>query len=154
MLDRLGAALRSLARRELPDGRVAHAGRVRVVRPCTDHAGLLDAMFHMLREAGAGRPAAMVRLLDVLAGVASIERDPARRREIRRHVGLAAEAALRGAPDGAAKADATWRRDPALEALSYPRRRGAVTGSARERHFSRAGSRACHEATPAHRFSR
>jgi len=118
VLDRLGAALCSLAGRELPEGRVARAGRVRVARPSTSYAGLLDAMFHMLRESGAGQPAAMIRLLDVLAAVASIERDPARRREIRRHVGLAAEAALRGTPDAAAKADTTRRRDRALEALA------------------------------------
>lgn len=111
VLDRLGAALCSLAERELADGRVCRAGRVRVARPSTDYAGLLDAMFHMLRESGAGQPAAMIPLLDVLAGVASVERGPARRREIRRHVELAAEVALRGTPDGAAKPDtARWRR--------------------------------------------
>lgn len=117
VLDRLGAALCSLAGRELADGRVWRAGRVRVARPSTDYAGLLDAMFHMLRESGAGQPAAMIRLLDVLAGVASVERDPARRREIRRHVELAAGAALRGTPDDAAKADTARRRDRALAAL-------------------------------------
>ncbi len=60
----------------------------------------------------------MIRLLNVLAGVASVERDPARRREIRRHIGLAAEAALRGTPDDAAEADTMGRRDRALEALA------------------------------------
>ena len=125
VLDRLGAALCSLAGRELPEGRVVRAGKAQVTRPATDYAGLLDAMFHTLRESGAGQPAVMIRLLEVLSEVASIERDPARRREIRRHVGLAAEAALRGTPDDAAKVDTTGRRDRAFAALAETPARGA-----------------------------
>ena len=125
VLDRLGAGLCALAGRELPEGRTTRGGRVRVIRPATGYAGLLDAMFHMLRESGAGQPAAMIRLLEVLAGVGSVERDPARRRELRRHAGLAAEAALRGTPDEAAEADIAERRDRAFAALAvWPARAG------------------------------
>ena len=56
VLDRLSAALCSFAGRELADGRVCRAGRVRVARPSADHAGLLDATFRMLREPGGASP--------------------------------------------------------------------------------------------------
>jgi uncharacterized membrane protein len=131
VLDRFGAALCALAGRELPEGRTARGGRLRVDRPATGYAGLLDAMFHMLREAGEGQPAVMIRSLEVMAAVASMERDPARRRELRHQAGLAAEAALRGTPDEAAKADVAERRDRAFAALAEWPARDGVGGAAK-----------------------
>jgi uncharacterized membrane protein len=116
VLDRLGAALCQLAGRALPDGRVARGGRVRVERPATDYAGLLDAMFHMLRQDGAGSPAVMIRLLEVLAEVGAQERDPGRRRELRRHVALARDAAVAGTQDPAARAAIEERHAAAVAA--------------------------------------
>nr|WP_264185617.1 DUF2254 domain-containing protein [Roseicella aerolata] len=104
VLDRLGAALCDLAGRELPDGHTVRGGRLRVVRPATDYPGLLDAMFHMLRQNGAGQPAVMIRLLEVLAEVGAVERDPDRRQALYRHAALAREAALAGTDDTAARA--------------------------------------------------
>ena len=103
VLDRLGATLCDLARRRLPTGRTLRDGRVRLYRPSTDYAGLLDAMLHMLRQAGAGQPAVMIRMIEVLAEVGAVERDPARRHALRRHIGLAQDAALSGTDDTAAR---------------------------------------------------
>lgn len=99
VLDRLGAALGELAARRLPDGCTRRNGRLRVSRPATDYAGLLDAMFHLLRQASASQPAVLIRLLEVLAQVASVEHDPNRRDGLRRHADLARELALRGSAD-------------------------------------------------------
>ncbi len=104
VVDRLGAALCELAGRHLPTGRTTRNGRVRLARAATDYAGLLDAMFHMLREGGASQSAFMIRLLEVLGEVGSVERDPARLRELRRHAELARDAAAEGTTDAAAKA--------------------------------------------------
>lgn len=100
VLDRLGA---TLAGRALPDGVFRRGGEVRLVRPATDYEGLADAMFHMLRQGAAGQPAVMIRTLEVLAGVAAVEPDPARRAVPARHARQAATAALRGTRDAAAR---------------------------------------------------
>lgn len=113
VLDHLGAALCTLAGRRLPDGRIVHDGRLRFERPATDYAGLLDVMFHPLRQAGAAQPVVSIRLLEVLAEVAAVERDPGRRDELRRHAELAREAAAAGAPDASAT-DLIGRKHAAL----------------------------------------
>lgn len=117
VLDRLGAALCSLVTRTLPDGRTIRGGTVRVLRPATDYDGLLDAMFHMLREGGAAQSAAMIRMLEVLARVAAVERDPDRRNGLRRHVDLAVDAALDGTTDEAARASIASRHACTLAAF-------------------------------------
>lgn len=102
VVDELGAALCRLARRRLPDGVTLRDGVPRVVRAATDYDGLLDAMFHMLRQAASGEPAVMIRLLEVLAEVEAVETDPRRRHALRRHAQLAGEAAAAGTEDSSA----------------------------------------------------
>lgn len=97
MLNRLGT---TLAGRALPDRVFRRNGRVRLVRPATDYAGLADAMFHMLRRGAAGQPAVKIRVLEVMAGV---EPHPARRAVLARHAALARRAALRETADPAAR---------------------------------------------------
>jgi uncharacterized membrane protein len=98
VLDRLGATLCELSRHELPDGRLWRGGALRLERPATDYAGLLDAMLHPLRQA-AESPAVLIRLLEVIATAAEAEEDPARLRELSRHYALAEAAAREAAPD-------------------------------------------------------
>jgi uncharacterized membrane protein len=122
VLDRLGAALCTLAGRRLPDGRTAPGGEEdappRLERPATDYAGLADAMFHALRQAAAAQPAVMIRLLEVLAEVGAVEGDPARRAELRRHAALARDAALAGGVDDASvRAAVAERHAAAVRAL-------------------------------------
>ena len=117
VLDRLGAALCELAGRSLPSGRVVRDGRLRLCRSSTDYAGLVDVMFHMLRQAGASVPSVMVRLLEVLAEAGAVERDPARCAALRRHADLARDAALGGTQDAAARETLRHRHRRALAAI-------------------------------------
>lgn len=89
VLDRLGAALevvlaRHLQPRVLRDG----DGAVRVVADRTDIAGLLNASFHPIRQAGADHPALLIRIADVLgdlaAGAKSMEQKQALRSQLLR----------------------------------------------------------------------
>lgn len=109
VLDRFGATLCELAGRDLPDGRFFHEGTLRLQRPTTDYAGLVDAMFHMIRQDGAASPPVMIRLLEMLAAVGAVERDAARRGALHRHAALAGEAALAGTTDRAARMDIAAR---------------------------------------------
>jgi uncharacterized membrane protein len=118
VLDRFGAVLCDMERHVLPNGCTAQASLPRVQRPATDYAGLADAMFHMIRESGASSPPVMIRLLEVLAEVAAVERDNGRRDVLRRHADLAAEAALTNISDRAAKEDLVARRAQVRQALA------------------------------------
>jgi uncharacterized membrane protein len=117
VLDQLGAALCETAGRDLPDGQWRRDGALRLERPATHYRGLVDAMFHMLRQAGVSEPAVSIRLIEVLAAVGAVERDPARRAVLRRHLGLAAEAA-RGSDDQTVRAAVAQRYEAGLAALS------------------------------------
>ena len=117
VLDRLGESLCELAGRRLPDGRSLRHGRMCVVRPATTYAGLTDAMFHPVRQAGAPQPAVAIRLLEVLAEVAGVERDPARLAELRRHAALARDAACRSTEDASALRAVADRYAAAMIAL-------------------------------------
>jgi uncharacterized membrane protein len=88
VLDSLGALLCDLAPRHLPTGVAVRDGRAVLLVPTTRYDGLVDAMFHLIRQNAAGSAAVSIRLLDVLTAVASVERDPARLRTIQRHADL------------------------------------------------------------------
>jgi uncharacterized membrane protein len=126
VLDRLGAALCELAGRVLPDGRTRRAGRLRLRRPTTDYAGLLDAMFHLLRQAAVSEPAVLIRLLEVLAEVAAVERDPSRRRILHRHAELAREAAAPSGADDPSVREAVAERYARVLAALGERKRSPV----------------------------
>jgi uncharacterized membrane protein len=117
VLDRLGAALCDIAGRSLPSTQVQRAGRTRLVRPVTDYPGLVDAMFHMLRQAASTQPAVVIRLLEVLTSVATVERDPARRAVLRGHLDLARDAGFAGTADAAARQALVARHAAALALL-------------------------------------
>ncbi|WP_372616834.1 DUF2254 domain-containing protein [Falsiroseomonas sp.] len=122
VLDHLGASLCEAARREFPDGITWRDGVARVSRPTTDYAGLVDAMFHMLRQSAADQPAVMIRLIEVIGAVAGVEHDPARRAVLRRHLDLAHDAALAGCDDPSVRAAVAERADAASRALSQDAR--------------------------------
>lgn len=89
VLDRLGAALCDVACLHLPTGVWKRNGRLVLVTPGNDYDGLVDAMFHMIRQSAAGNTAVLIRLLDVLTAVISCEHDPARVQSLQRHADLA-----------------------------------------------------------------
>lgn len=96
VIDRFGDALCRLRDRSWSDGLHREAGQLRLVMPCTSFGGLLDAMFHQIRQYGRSSPAVMIRLLEVLRIAASCMHSPGRRAELRRHAVLVREDALRG----------------------------------------------------------
>lgn len=88
VVDRLGAALCDVALLHLPPGVYRRADVAVLLLPAVEYDGLVDTMFHMIRQNGAGKPPLLIRLLEVLAAVASCERDPARLKALRRHADL------------------------------------------------------------------
>ncbi|MEE7494752.1 DUF2254 domain-containing protein [Methylobacterium oryzae] len=99
VIDHLGDALCRISRRHLPTGAVEREGRIVLVHPVTDYAGLCDAMFHMIRQNAAGSVHVLARMLDVLARVSEVERLTDRVAEVTRHAGLVIAAARRDVPD-------------------------------------------------------
>lgn len=95
VLDRLGAALCDVAPVFLPTGVHHRAGRVVLVVPGIDYDGVVDGMFHMIRQNAAGSAAVLIRMLDVLTAVAGCERDVSRRATLGRHADLVMEDAAR-----------------------------------------------------------
>ena len=78
VLDQLGSALCRVSSRAFVTGVTVREGRVVLIRPVSDYAGLVDVSFDMIRQSAAGVPAVLIRMLEVLALVAEQERDPAR----------------------------------------------------------------------------
>ena len=95
VLDRLGSALCDLTPLYLPTGVYAFNGAVALVVPSVDYDGLVDAMFHMIRQNAAGSVPVLARMIEVLTSVASCERDPARGESLQRHADLVLEDAER-----------------------------------------------------------
>lgn len=88
ILDRLGAALCVLASKSLPTGAVAREGQVVFQRNATTYDGLVDAMFHTIRQSANGSPAVLIHMVDILTKVAQCEAAPDRRAAILRHSDL------------------------------------------------------------------
>jgi uncharacterized membrane protein len=88
VLDRLGASLCDVAHVHLMTGVFAHESRVVLQVPAVGYAGLVDSMFHMIRQNAGGSVAVLIRMLEVLEAVSSCELDPTRRVELRRHADL------------------------------------------------------------------
>ncbi|GHF45984.1 DUF2254 domain-containing protein [Deinococcus metalli] len=117
VIDRFGDALCTLESREWPGGTVYVDGQLRLVRPVTDYAGLLDGMFHMIRQYGKGAPAVVLRVLEVLRNVADCTPDPARQRELRRHADLVREDAAANIENASDRRDVQDRYDAFLGSL-------------------------------------
>jgi len=100
VLDRLGAALCAMKPLTLQTGVSMKNDRVVLVVPHVRYEELVDAMFHMIRQNAAGKPAVLIRMIEVMTQVASCERDPARIASLRRHADLLMRDAERevGAP--------------------------------------------------------
>ena len=88
VLDRLGASLCDVSRVHLPTGVFEHEERLVLQVPAIDYAGLVDGMFHMIRQNAGGSVAVLARMLEVLEAAASCELYPQRRTELRRHADL------------------------------------------------------------------
>jgi uncharacterized membrane protein len=88
VLDNLGAVLCDVVHRHLPTGVTQREGRAVLVVPAIEYDGLVDAMFHMIRQNASGSAAVLIRMTEVLTAVASAERNPVRLRALHRHADL------------------------------------------------------------------
>jgi uncharacterized membrane protein len=88
VIDRFGAALCELAPLHLPSGVVLHKANPALVIPAVGYEGLVDAMFHMIRQNGKDSAAILIRMLDVLTAVVSCEHEPSRRAALQSHADL------------------------------------------------------------------
>ena len=88
VVDRLGASLGDLVPYHLPTGVVIEEGKVVLIVPSVHYDGLADTMFHMIRQNGAGCTAVLIRILDVLTWVVSLETRPGRIATLQRHADL------------------------------------------------------------------
>lgn len=88
VLDRLGLALSEVAPVHLPTGIWRSGDTTTLVLPGFDYDGLVDAMFHLIRQNASGSTAVLARMLEVLTSVVSIEHDEQRVRALQRHAEL------------------------------------------------------------------
>lgn len=105
VVDHFGDALCRVALRHLPTGTVVRRGRVVLIYPVTDYAGLCDVMFHLIRQNAGGSVHVLARLIDVLARVTEVEHVPERVAALRRHADLVIAAARRNIADPTDLAD-------------------------------------------------
>jgi uncharacterized membrane protein len=88
VLDRLGAALCDLAEHQLPSGVSMRNNAVVLVVPTTNYQGLVNVMFHMIRQNATTSTPVLIRLLDILTVVIICERSSERRVTLSRHAEL------------------------------------------------------------------
>lgn len=105
VLDRLGSALCDLRERHLPEPALWRDGRAVLFRRVTDYDGMCDTMFHFIRQSGSDSAGVLIHLVDVLATVLLVEKEPGRRATLLRHADLAFGAGRERLQDRAAFAD-------------------------------------------------
>jgi uncharacterized membrane protein len=84
---------------------VLRNARAVLFRRVMDYDGLLDAMFHMIRQNGSGSAAVLLRLMETLGAVLAVEQAPERRAVLRRHADLVLAAGRQDLSEGTAVAD-------------------------------------------------
>ena len=88
VLDRLGAALCDIAPVHLASGLLLRRGRIVLVIPAINYDGLVDSMFHMIRQNAANSTGVLLRMLEVMTAVSSCERARTRATTLSRHADL------------------------------------------------------------------
>lgn len=116
-IDRLGAALCELVPRHLPSGISCRDGRPVMFVPHVQYEGLLNVMFHMIRQNASANAAVLIRILEVLTAVVGVERDPARLTCLEVHAGLVAGDARRNLSTPADLRDVDRRHEAFLVML-------------------------------------
>lgn len=118
VIHRLSAAWPQLMKREVPTG-VYHDedGRLRLVGPSIDHAGLMNAAFSQIRQAGAGMPLVMIHLLKTFRSMAPCTRSAAQRDALAAEIEAVMEDARREIPNVADLRNIENHAKQALSAL-------------------------------------
>lgn len=106
VIDRLRGSLSKLMERALPSQAVRdRSGQVRIYRQVTTYAGMLDAAFHQIRQAGSSKPAILIHLLEAIARIAEHAQLEEQRHALARHAHLVRAAGQREVAEPADKAD-------------------------------------------------
>lgn len=106
VIDRLGAALGELMRRELqPEVFCDEAGVVRVVGRASSFRGFMDVAFDQIRRAGAAHPEVIIHMLNTIARLAVNVRLSSQRDALYDHAVIIAEAGRHGASEASDMAD-------------------------------------------------
>jgi uncharacterized membrane protein len=87
-LNRMGSILCDMVPLHLPDGVTERDGRPALIVPAFHYSGLVDAMFHMIRQSAKDNAAVLIRVLEILTAVASVEPQTCRLTELGRHADL------------------------------------------------------------------
>ncbi|MEO5732204.1 MAG: DUF2254 family protein [Rubrivivax sp.] len=95
VLDRPGGALCDMVPLYLPNGLFLRDRQCVLVLPAVDYEGLVDGMFHLIRQNGSSSAAVLVRMLEVFSAVATFERNQARLQPLQRHADLVVRDARR-----------------------------------------------------------
>ena len=105
-LDWLSAALCRISERSLPSPyRYDPQGHVRVIAERASSAGLVDVAFHQIRQASAGKPALLIRLLESIDSIIGQAKDPALCEALRRHADMVLREGQRSVAEQADRSD-------------------------------------------------
>lgn len=122
VLNRLRAALSELMHRALPSEVLRdESGNVRVLATVTTYAGVIDAAFHQIRQAGSSKPAITIHMLEVIARIAEHARLDEQVEALKRHVDMITSSALRETPEQGDRDDIEASRRTAEKALAAKR---------------------------------
>lgn len=121
VIERLSAALCQLAGREIPSAyRADEQGRLRVIARPVDFTELADAAFNAIRQYGRTSCAVSLRLLEVIADIASCVRREEDRLTLLRHAAMVQRAADAAAFEELDRRDIEARYRGAVAALERP----------------------------------
>ncbi|MBS9405542.1 DUF2254 domain-containing protein [Halomonas sp. TRM85114] len=118
VIDRLGAALSELMRRNLQTEVFCDAASVvRVVGRASSFRGFVDVAFHQIRQAGASHPAVIIQMLSIIVRLAINVRLSSQRDALFDQAAIIAEAGRRGASEASDIADIEHKYQAAQMAL-------------------------------------
>ncbi len=120
-VDRLGAALRRLAQKQMPSRfRRDAQGQLRLIMKATSFPPVLDASFNQIRQYSANSVAVTIRLLEVLCNIAEVVTFDADRQAVRCHAEMI-HSLTRGFPEVRDRDDATRVYKQVIEQLDARR---------------------------------
>lgn len=129
VLDRLGDALCDLAGKVIPNGVHEVNGKIALVVPNVSYRSLCDVMFHLIRQNSERSTALLIKLIEILAVVATCEPDPERRMVLAEHAARVSEDAQRTVGNPTDRSDIQSRLSYFTD-ISGARQSGNVTANA------------------------
>lgn len=118
VIDRLRGGLARLAGRQLPPETLRDkAGKVRIGRRVTTYAGVVDAAFNQIRQAGSTKPAVLIHMLEAFGAIAEHVRTEEQRSTVIRHAALVRSTGLRDTEEPADREDLERAFERAMRAL-------------------------------------